>query len=698
MISADFGLSSSARRFTLCRCAVILPAVFALAFFPGCSSKGSSRSSSSSGGNEDAQRYDSERSPSFREILVKNDDLGGCREALRLLNNSDAFRPAEGSEDTASASNIRTLEAKRKEELSDPALLGIGKVEFDEIEGDHYTLLDGRHLDRCFLFYDVARSLSLVDQKKLSVLEKASLAFDWSMRQVMTAGHSLVVPPEFTLRMGRGNGLERGLVFLALLEQTGCEGCLAFFPGDKKDDPKHIVCGVLDDKGSAPQLYLFDPSLGIPLPGPDGRGVATLQNLRNQEHLLAPLGVTKGDIYKVTPDEIELVSTLSSLAPRNAYLQKMLWESGTKVKLADPDIKSKQKRFQAVVEPASSASGAIPVHYSAAHTGLLRSFLPATEGGSDASIRPFALGNMPGYAPERLNDMKVQTPLMYAYQWMMLDWRGFPTEMRELDYQSELGQTTRNTYMMLFMPYYGGSPKLGRDLLLRGLLDEAADKLTKDREELPNLAGLLALDPATAASLFPNKETTEETKEQQDWLKQINSKLPSKVAKWCSQVNELYGQVLLAEREKNASKAEAARAEMAAIADSGRTLWLALLQASTAENRAFLASFQLALCQHERAERLQERLRRSGASANSNQKEKARDAWDAAASTWNQFIRDYSQMPQAVHGSTWYARALAMQGNADQAARVLTQAFEKAQLTETERLAREFTAKQLQKN
>jgi hypothetical protein len=84
---------------------------------------------------------------------------------------------------------------------------------------------------------------------------------------------------------------------------------------------------VVSDK----QLYLFDPRLGLPIPGPDGKGVATLEQLRGDDALLRKLDV-EGAPYPLTADAIKkakvfVVADLFSLTRRAFQLEGML--SGT---------------------------------------------------------------------------------------------------------------------------------------------------------------------------------------------------------------------------------------------------------------------------------------------------------------------------------------------------------------------------------
>src|SRR5262249_6090455 len=148
---------------------------------------------------------------------------------------------------------------------------------------------------QCFLFQDIASALAVGfvgnDRDGRAVqqapAERARTAFAWVIRQVLLFGTpdprqidgaEPPVPPEFTARRGGGTALERALVFLALIQEMheaegNLRGCLLTIR-DKADAPARLwACGVVAD-GSA-DVLLFDPVLGLPLPGKDGKGVAT---------------------------------------------------------------------------------------------------------------------------------------------------------------------------------------------------------------------------------------------------------------------------------------------------------------------------------------------------------------------------------------------------------------------------------------
>ena len=137
--------------------------------------------------------------------------------------------------------------------------------------------------------------------------------------------------PEFVLRRSFGSPLARALIFLGLLQQLGHDGCLLSFPPSSGKPPRYWACGCGEDG----QIYLFDPRLGMALPGVAGP-VATLAEVREKDSAaLRRLYFDKDTHYDVTPEmaaaaEVHPAPSLSALAPRMAYLEK---ELGPKIKV-----------------------------------------------------------------------------------------------------------------------------------------------------------------------------------------------------------------------------------------------------------------------------------------------------------------------------------------------------------------------------
>src|SRR5262245_5448886 len=239
-----------------------------------------------------------------QQTLAKETDPNTCRSALQQINSYLADNPGKRPA-VLTAEQVKGLQPR----------LGLDRSELGEIEGSNYTLLDAHHLARCFLFRDAARSLEVRGlgtgpdgrPARPTPLDQATAAFDWAVREVRLQDHPRPLEPlpaPFAARCGWGSALDRALVFLALLEQVGhgssgssdLLGCLVVCP-DKPGNTAQLLwaCGVVANGGT--DVYLFDPRLGLPLPGRDGKGVATLAEVRKDPGLLAPLNADDKNRY-----------------------------------------------------------------------------------------------------------------------------------------------------------------------------------------------------------------------------------------------------------------------------------------------------------------------------------------------------------------------------------------------------------------
>jgi hypothetical protein len=114
-------------------------------------------------------------------------------------------------------------------------------------------------------------------------LARAENIFDWVVRNIQLEPGTgreperLAQRPWETLLWGKGTALDRAWVFILLLRQQGIDAVILGLPEkDAKDadDANRAsgqslepwAVGVLVDK----DLYLFDPALGLPIPGPEG--------------------------------------------------------------------------------------------------------------------------------------------------------------------------------------------------------------------------------------------------------------------------------------------------------------------------------------------------------------------------------------------------------------------------------------------
>ncbi|HYV37113.1 MAG TPA: hypothetical protein VE988_15510, partial [Gemmataceae bacterium] len=263
-----------------------------------------------------------------RELYRKATDAPHFRNANERVNvylttNSDAIaRHHPGAKDKATLQAIlRKPLDDEVDKLDDAALyqkflqtiIGLDPAEIAEVENASLKLLDAHYLEACFLFREIARSMPL---QGLSPLEQAEYCFGWVNRHVvLQEGREDFLPPQYVLQRGQGNAVERAVVFLSLLQQLTpaansaaphIEACLIALPG-KDSHTRPILAGVLIDTKGKPEVYLFDPRLGLPLPGPKGKGIATLAQLQTKPAAILDSLKLPGDALKYDVTEKEAI-------------------------------------------------------------------------------------------------------------------------------------------------------------------------------------------------------------------------------------------------------------------------------------------------------------------------------------------------------------------------------------------------------
>ena len=92
----------------------------------------------------------------------------------------------------------------------------------------------------------------------------------------------------------------------------------------KSASAKYWLAAVLSEG----QLYLFDVRLGLPIPGPDGKGIATLEQVRKDDSLLRQLDL-ENEKYPLTSTalknvDIDLVAEPFSLSRRASQMETNL--------------------------------------------------------------------------------------------------------------------------------------------------------------------------------------------------------------------------------------------------------------------------------------------------------------------------------------------------------------------------------------
>jgi hypothetical protein len=554
--------------------------------------------------------------------------------------------------------------------------LGLDQKELTEVENSAFTPLDAHYLELAFVLRDSVRGLNL---DGLPPLDQVRGAFAWVLRQVrLQEGDAIAVPPLLVLRRGWGTSRERDLVFLALLDQLRVDGCMITLPAQESSPSlrRAWVPGARIDN----EIYLFDTRLGLPLPGPGGKGIATLAQVRAGLDLRQILNVQEKYPYDVGPEEsrhadVQVAYSLSSLSPRMEFLQNYLAGS-ERINLWVDSI-ARWKRFQA-------AAGSVQVWNPPADAinslRVLRAFLPQEEGG--VAQRPFRdqarqqlipwqyypsqLRAMPGKPGEQLQVL-FAAPFVYFSMEARMPQEHFVAWLPGLSEESADKPGTRKIAESLMR-----SP-LPRDLILHGRFDEAANLLVAMHEEL-----------------------------QRQKARPGGPQLDRKVRQWCERALEAYSDLIRAEQEAGAAggKGAAPTRAVAMAKERINQLWGGpesrpisdILQRSMAEPMLERVLYLLALCKQEQAERLQLKRDQPGR-LNPTEAKAVGDAWNSASSWWKSYLREYGSTPAAP--AARFLRARALQELGDRQAAVALLEDLSGVSTNLEKTSRLYQAKQL---
>jgi hypothetical protein len=592
-------------------------------------------------------------------------DLATCRSALQQINvqmgRDEKERPKRLSPDHAA-----TL--KQRFSLDDDALM--------ELASPTYTKLDGAYLEQCLLFRDAVRAIepgniagTTESTLRGRYLDRVRLAFAWTVRQVRLEEEPevkrridpMLLPPGFTVRRGVGSPTERALVFLALLAQMEpadkIRGCLVYCPEKADGEPVLWACGVVLD--GKEDVYLFDPRLGLPLPGKDG-GVATLGEVTQDPKMLDALNVLPevkytpaGEVTKQA--QLRYVVSLEALAPRMTHLQDQLLGPAVPVRLA-PDLDSK--------------TGLLATLKSAAEKGahLSAPVIPWAEGKKNTAqgeknlngpelLRRFVTGAFPNLPDEGGGDrgqylalspetqqrflMVPAPPLPFprqgAWQLAAVPFEYFLPDFRDQNKfprQVGLGQRVFAGFANPFVHAITDAG-LPRDLILRGRYTQAAPGLIAEAEQL---------------------QTTLRAK--QRLLEKGNAE--QRAQEWIDKAIKLYAEEVTATQSGNTAAVSEARKRIEEHWREAEVVGT-VLNSQVAIPRLPEVTYQLGLCKHEAAEAKQTRVdlsRALGLPINELDRKEAEEAWGNALRWWEQYNEQYGQSPAQSAVRRLRARAL----------------------------------------
>ncbi|MFM7150321.1 MAG: tetratricopeptide repeat protein, partial [Gemmataceae bacterium] len=541
------------------------------------------------------------------------------------------------------------------------SLLGLDKADLAEWSSANFTPLDVHYLEERFMLHDAARGLespflqSAKSKAKPASWERAASAFAWVVRQVRLLPtnpapiYEPPAPPLAVLRRGEGTGLERALVFLALLEQLGLEegddvtyqGVLLFSAKDK-NPIEPWACGVIAST-EPDQIYLFDHRMGLPLPGPAGKGVATLEQARKDPAILDQLRVDKLVYDHASSDlasvEMDVVCPVSAAAPRMKLLQDRF--------LRDRSWQGKPLPMQVRVAIAEDVQGTLAKVGKAAGKSdrvvvwkpgsvLLRRFLPPEEGGSDMG-KPFEIRKLVGFTAEDDPSVAQAMTRERLYQLSYVPWEAYPPVFRDpVNFRPDigLGQQLRGIFAAPFvkaMKETGGP----RDQMLRGRFNRAIPEMVRELDMYVAMRRRL-------------QEATDVRAELSEWIQRAISANADQI------------------RSKGTPNEKVAAQRLASLFKwkPGEPIEL-VIGGAIAGPRSAQLTYDLEMCRHDQASRLQERVDlgdRAGLDLR-DEKANARQAWLDAEGYWKEFLDSFSNRPGAPSARFWLGQALEKLGN-----------------------------------
>jgi hypothetical protein len=215
---------------------------------------------------------------------------------------------------------------------------------FDEV-------YDGMFLREAALLRDTIKSIRPSEKDLISVGEAF---FDWTVRNIQIERPpqedatpaekwlALHLPVE-TLYFGRGTPLGRAWVFMLLARQRGLETVLLAIPdANNPDSPRPWAVGLV----SGENIYLFDYTYGLPIPGPGGKGIATLAQAAADDAILRQMDIPGDRPYPRKASELKKTIALIEASP--GYISR-------RMKLLESHLVGRDERMVLTTNPSALA-------------------------------------------------------------------------------------------------------------------------------------------------------------------------------------------------------------------------------------------------------------------------------------------------------------------------------------------------------
>jgi tetratricopeptide (TPR) repeat protein len=160
-------------------------------------------------------------------------------------------------------------------------------------------------------------------------LAVAQKLFDWTIRNVQLDAdpandENLIRHRPFeALLYGRATAEERAWVFTLLARQQGLDIVQLALADPQGKPPRWWLSALV----AGNELHLFDCRLGLPIPGPAGKGVATLAQVVTDPQLLRRLDLDAERPYPVTADDLQGIAAFVEGSPLDMSRRMALVES-----------------------------------------------------------------------------------------------------------------------------------------------------------------------------------------------------------------------------------------------------------------------------------------------------------------------------------------------------------------------------------
>lgn len=224
-----------------------------------------------------------------------------------------------------------------------------------------------------YTFQEVAWLRDISNWARGDAVDELSVAqrlFDWTVRNIQIEHVVLADPsgaptrmlllkrPWQTLLLGTGAPSDRAWVFMLLARQQGIDASLLALVDPDDPESKQVQAWVVAVLSQG-ELYLFEPTLGVPIPGPDGlkrdeRGrleirPATLAQVAADDALLRQLDLDDRP-YPVKSSQVARVVALLEASPAYLSQRMKLVEdqlAGEKRMVLTTDATAQADRFKA---------------------------------------------------------------------------------------------------------------------------------------------------------------------------------------------------------------------------------------------------------------------------------------------------------------------------------------------------------------